>query len=123
MPLRRSSSSSSSGLTPHVSQMHLNYESMQDELRETRESVNDFNVQIKAFMVVRNKNTFITFLTFSHIYVCFTHFVLQAMVQHIPDAAGIPIPTWQTSPPRSRPVLQWSPWPSSGSSVAEVSQT
>jgi hypothetical protein len=35
MPLRRSLSSSSSGLTPRVSQMHLNYESMQDELRET----------------------------------------------------------------------------------------
>jgi hypothetical protein len=32
---RRSSSSSSTGPTPRVSHMHLNYESMQDELRET----------------------------------------------------------------------------------------
>jgi hypothetical protein len=61
MPPRRSSSSSSSGLTPRVSQMHLNYESIQDELRETRESLNDFNAQIQAFMVVRNKNTFIDY--------------------------------------------------------------
>jgi hypothetical protein len=59
MPPRRSSSSSSSGLMPRVSQMHLNYESMQNELRETRELVNDFNTQIQLFMVVRNKNTFI----------------------------------------------------------------
>jgi hypothetical protein len=113
-------SSSSSGLTPHVSQMHLNYKSMQDELRETRESVNDFNAQIQAFMVVRNKNTFIAFLTFSDIYVYFTLFALQAMVQHIPNAASIPIPTWQQPSPRSRPVPQWSPWTSLGSSVAEV---
>jgi hypothetical protein len=35
VPLRQSSSSMSSGLTPHVSQMHLNYESMQDDPRET----------------------------------------------------------------------------------------
>jgi hypothetical protein len=76
MPPRRSSSSMSSGLTPRVSQMHLNYESMQDELREMRESVNDFNTQIQAFMVVRNKNAFISFLTFSDIYVCFTLFAL-----------------------------------------------
>jgi hypothetical protein len=70
----------SSRLTPRVSQMHLNYESMQDELRETQESVNNFNVQIQAFLVVRNKNTFIAFLTFSDIYVCFTLFALHAMV-------------------------------------------
>jgi hypothetical protein len=61
MPPRRSSSSSSSGLMPRVSQMHLNYELIQDELRETRESLNDFNAQIQAFMVVRNKNTFIDY--------------------------------------------------------------
>jgi hypothetical protein len=61
MLLRRSVLSSSSGLTPRVSQMHLNYESIQDELRETRESLNDFNAQIQAFMVVRNKNTFIDY--------------------------------------------------------------
>jgi hypothetical protein len=57
MPPRRSSSSTSSGLTPCVSQIHLNYESMenllrtmqdvlgaeQEDHRETRESVNAFN--------------------------------------------------------------------------------
>jgi hypothetical protein len=91
MPPRQSSSSSASGLTLCVSQMHLNYESMQDELRETQELLNDFNAQIQTFMVVRNKNTFIAFLTFSDIYVCFTLFVLQVMVQRIPDAAGIPM--------------------------------
>jgi hypothetical protein len=80
MPPRQSLSSSSSGLMPHVSQIHLNYESMQDELRETRESVNDFNAQIQAFLVVRYKNTFIAFLTFSDINVCFTLFALHAMV-------------------------------------------
>jgi hypothetical protein len=101
--------------------MHLNYESMQDELREMRASVNDFNAQIQAFMTVRNKNTFIAFLTFSDIYVCFTLFVLHAMVQRISDAADIPVPTWQPSPPRSRTVPQWSPWPSPRSSVAQVS--
>jgi hypothetical protein len=74
MPSRWSSSSKSSDLMPRVSQMHLNYESMQDELRETRESVNAFIAQIHAFMLVRNKNTFIAFLTFSDIYVCFILF-------------------------------------------------
>jgi hypothetical protein len=67
---------------------------MQDELREMQESVNDFNAQIQAFMVVRNKNTFITFLIFSDIYVCFILFALQAVVQHILDVGDIPIPTW-----------------------------
>jgi hypothetical protein len=86
-----------------------------------RESVNDFNTQIQAFMVVRNKNTFIAFLIFSDIYVCFTLFALQAMVQRILDAAGIPVPIWQPPPPRSRSVPQWSPWPSSRSSTAQVS--
>jgi hypothetical protein len=112
--------SSSSGLTSRVSQMHLKYESMQDELKETRELVNDFNAQIQARMVVRNKNTFIHFLIFSDIYVCFTLFALQAMVQRILDAASIPVPTWQQPPPRSWPVSQWSPWTSSGSSAAKV---
>jgi hypothetical protein len=65
---------------PHVFQMHLNYELMQDELREMQESINDFNTQIQAFMAVRNKNTFIAFLTFSDIYVCFTPFALQTVV-------------------------------------------
>jgi hypothetical protein len=94
MPPRQSSSSTSSSLMPRVSQVHLNYESMQSELRLTQvvlakeqedhreawDSVNAFNAQIQVFMVVRNNNTFITFLTFSDIYVCFTLFILQAMV-------------------------------------------
>jgi hypothetical protein len=84
MPLRQTSSSTSSGLMPHVSQIHLNYETMKNQLRmtqdmlamkqenhrEMRESVNAFNAQIQAFMTVRNKNKFITFLAFSDIYVC-----------------------------------------------------
>jgi hypothetical protein len=86
-----------------------------------RELSNDFNAHIQAFMAVRNKNTFIAFLTFSDIYVCFTIFALQVVVQRIPDAADISVPTWQPPPQSSRPVLQWSPWPSSGSSVGQVS--
>jgi hypothetical protein len=72
-------------------------------------------------MAVRNNNTFITFLTFSDIYVCFTLFTLQAMVQRIPNVGDIPVPTWQPPPPRSRLAPHWSPWPSSGSSTAQVS--
>jgi hypothetical protein len=48
----------------------------QEDHRETRELVNAFNTQIQVFMAVRNKNTFIAFLTFSDIYVCFTLFIL-----------------------------------------------
>jgi hypothetical protein len=135
MPPRRSSSSTSSSLTPRVSQIHLNYESMQNELRSTQdvlvveqedhraiqEWVNAFSTQIQAFMSVRNKNTFIAFLTFSDIYVCFTLFTLQVVVQCIPNAGDIPVPTWQSPPPRSRPIPQLSPWPSLGSSAAQVS--
>jgi hypothetical protein len=83
MPPRRSSSSTFSGLTPHVSQIYLNYETMenqfktmqdvlaveQEDHRDTRESLNAFNAQMQAFMVVRNNNTFIDFITFSDIYV------------------------------------------------------
>jgi hypothetical protein len=90
MPPRQSSSSMSSGLTPHVSQIHLNYEAMKNGLRTTkdvltveqenhrvtRESLNNFNTQIQAFMMARNKNKFIAFLIFSDIYVCFTLFTL-----------------------------------------------
>jgi hypothetical protein len=133
MSPRQSSSSTSSSLTSRVSQIHLNYELMQNELRSmqdmlpmeqedhrgTRELVNAFNAQIQAFMVVRNKNTFIAFLTFTDIYVCFTLFTLQTVVQHIPDASDILVPKWQLL--SCRPVLQWSPWPSSGSSTAQVS--
>jgi hypothetical protein len=56
--------------------------------------VNAFNAQIQAFMAVRNNNTFIAFLTFSDMYVCFTLFTLQVVVHHILDAGDIPIPTW-----------------------------
>jgi hypothetical protein len=90
MTLEPGSSSMSSGLMSRVSQINLNYESMENQLRttqdvlgteqedhrETQESVNAFNAQIQAFVVVRNKNTFITFLTFSDIYMCFTLFTL-----------------------------------------------
>jgi hypothetical protein len=105
---------------PRVSQIHLNFEAMENKLRmmqdvlaveqenhrEMRESVNTFSVQIQAFLIVRNKNKFIAFLTFSHIYVCFTLFTLQVLVQCIPNAGDIPIPTWQLPPQRSMSVLQ-----------------
>jgi hypothetical protein len=68
--------------------------------------VNAFNTQIQVFMAVRNKNMFIVFLTFNDIYVCFILFKLQAMVQCIPNAGDILVPTWQLSSPRSRPVPQ-----------------
>jgi hypothetical protein len=95
MPPRRSSSSMSSGLTPRISQIHVNYEVMENDLRTikdvlaveqenhrvTQESVNTFNAQIQAFLMVRNTNKFIAFLIFSGIiYVCFTLFTLQAIV-------------------------------------------
>jgi hypothetical protein len=98
MSPRRSSSSTSSGVTPRVSQMHINYESMQDELREMQESMNAFNTQIQVFIAVRNKNTFISFLTFSDIYVCFTLFALQVMIQRILDTGDILVPNWQPPP-------------------------
>jgi hypothetical protein len=41
----------------------------QEDHRDTRESLNAFNAQMQAFMVVRNNNTFIDFITFSDIYV------------------------------------------------------
>jgi hypothetical protein len=90
----------------------------QEDHRETRESVNAFNTEIQAFMAVRNNNTFIVFLTFSDMYVCFTLFTLQVMFQRISDVGDIPVPTWQPPLSRSRLVPQWSPWPSSGSSAA-----
>jgi hypothetical protein len=42
----------------------------QEDHRDTRELVYVFNVQMQAFMVVRNKNIFIDFIIFSDIYVC-----------------------------------------------------
>jgi hypothetical protein len=56
--------------------------------------MNDFNTQIQAFMAVRNKNTLIALLIFSGIYVCFTLFAMQTVVQCILNAGDIPIPTW-----------------------------
>jgi hypothetical protein len=50
-----------------------------------------------------------------------TLFTLQVMVQRIPYAGDILIPTWQPPPLSTRSVPQWSPWPSSGSSAAQVS--
>jgi hypothetical protein len=84
MPPRGSSSLMSFGLTPCVSQIHLNYEMMKNQLtmmqdiltvepedhRDTQESLNAFNTYIQAFMTVRNTNTFVAFITFSDIYVC-----------------------------------------------------
>jgi hypothetical protein len=94
----------------------------QEDHRETQESLNAFNAHIQAFMVVRNNNTFIAFLTFSDMFVCFTLFTLQVMVQRSPNVGDIFVPTWQQPPPsRSRLVPQWPPWPSSGSSAAQVS--
>jgi hypothetical protein len=92
----------------------------QENHSETRESVNAFNAQIQAFLMVRNKNKFIAFLTFSDIYVCFTLFTLQTVVQRIPDAGDIHVPTWQSLSQRSMSVPQWSPWPSSGSSATQI---
>jgi hypothetical protein len=45
-----------------------------DVLTETinghEDSLNAFNALMQAFMAVRNKNTFIAFITFSDIYMC-----------------------------------------------------
>jgi hypothetical protein len=81
---RGSSSLTPSGLMPCVSHIHLNFEAMKNQLRttqdvlaveqedhrDTRESLNAFNTQMQVFMVVRNMNTFIAFITFSGMYVC-----------------------------------------------------
>jgi hypothetical protein len=65
----------------------------QENHRVTQESVNTFNAQIQAFLTVRNKNKFIAFLIFSDIFVCFTLFTLYAIVQRIPNAGDLPVPT------------------------------
>ena len=84
MPSRGSSSSQSSGITPCISQIHLNYEAMENQLkatqdvltaeqkyhRATRESLAAYNAHMQVFMTVRNKNTFVAFITFSDMYVC-----------------------------------------------------
>jgi hypothetical protein len=83
MPPRGSLSSQSSGIMPRVSQIHLNYESKENQLRATPDmltveqdhratldSLAAYNAQIQAFMMIKNKNTFVTFITFSDMYVC-----------------------------------------------------
>jgi hypothetical protein len=84
MPPRGSSSSQSSSITPRVSQIHLNYELIENQLRATqdvltveqedhratRDSLAAYNAQMQVFMAVRNKNIFLTFIIFSDMYVC-----------------------------------------------------
>jgi hypothetical protein len=42
----------------------------QEDHRATQESLAAYNAQMQVFMEVRNKNTFVAFITFSDIYVC-----------------------------------------------------
>jgi hypothetical protein len=83
MPPRGSLSSQSSSIMPRVSQIHLNYESKENQLRATPDmltakqdhratldSLAAYNAQMQAFMMIKNKNTFITFIIFSDMYVC-----------------------------------------------------
>jgi hypothetical protein len=84
MSPRGSSSSQSSGLMIRVSHVHLNSEAMENQLRmtqdiltaeqedhrETWESLAAYNAQMQAFTALRNKNTFVSFITFSDTYVC-----------------------------------------------------
>jgi hypothetical protein len=79
MRSRGSSSSQSSSLTPRVSQIHLNYDRVEEQLkakqdelavereasRAMRNSLAAYNAQMQVFMAVRKKNNFIAFLTFS----------------------------------------------------------
>jgi hypothetical protein len=44
--------------------------SEQEDHRATRESLAVDSAQMQAFMVVRNRNTFKVFITFSDMYVC-----------------------------------------------------
>jgi hypothetical protein len=81
---RGSSSSQSSGIMPCVSQIHMNYEGLENQLkatldvltveqgdhRATQELLATDNVIMQEFMEVRNKNTFIVFITFSDMYAC-----------------------------------------------------
>jgi predicted PolB exonuclease-like 3'-5' exonuclease len=84
MLLRESSSSQSFGITPSVSQIKLNYELMenqvkaildlpmveQEEHRVTQESLGAYHAHMQAFMAVRIKNTFVAFITFSDMSMC-----------------------------------------------------
>jgi hypothetical protein len=84
LPSKGSNSSQSSGLMPRVSQIHLNYDRVQDQLRATqdklateredntatRDSWATYNAHMQMFMLVRNKNTFVAFLSISDMYVC-----------------------------------------------------
>jgi hypothetical protein len=81
---RGSSSSQSSGIMSCVSQIHMNYEGLENQLkatldvltveqgdhRATQELLATDNVIMQEFMEVRNKNTFIVFITFSDMYAC-----------------------------------------------------
>jgi hypothetical protein len=72
MSLRGSSLSQSSGFMHRVSQIHLKYELMENQLRAmqdvltvetedhrvTRDLLTAYNAQMQAFMVVGKKNTF-----------------------------------------------------------------
>jgi hypothetical protein len=69
---------SSSGLTPRVSQIHLDYNRMEGEKLTTEREANramrdlwaSYNTQMQAFVVVRKKNIFVAFLIVSDMYVC-----------------------------------------------------
>jgi hypothetical protein len=103
IPLRGSSLSQSSGLTSHVSQIHLNYEAMENQLRttqdmltteqedhkETRESLVAYNAWMQTFMVVRNKNTFVAFITSSDIKsMCANTFSIASHAPTYPGCVG-----------------------------------
>jgi hypothetical protein len=71
MPSKGSSSQSSSGLTPCISQIHLEYNRVQEEPRATREELAaeretnramrdelaSYIAQMQAFIAVRKKNS------------------------------------------------------------------
>jgi hypothetical protein len=75
---------SSSGLTPHVSQIHLDYNRMEGQLRATQDELTtekeanramrdlwaSYNTQMQAFVAVRKKDIFVAFLIVSDMYVC-----------------------------------------------------
>jgi hypothetical protein len=62
----------------------MNYERMENQLRATQDTLTverednramrelwtAYNAQMQVFMVVRKKNTFVAFLTFSDMYMC-----------------------------------------------------
>jgi hypothetical protein len=78
MSSKGSSSFQSSDIMPRVSQINLNYEVMENQLkatqgtlaveqeehRATRELLPAYHAQMQAYMAARIKNTFIAFITF-----------------------------------------------------------